>query len=170
MSYLAKDKEIAIEVTKGDIVHHPHYGIGEVLSVRKRSFSDDETRFAEIHFQTDQLKLILREHDLEDTIHPPIRETRALKLLAHLKSWQGSVSSSWKVRANAHQKKLDEGDPKGIAEVYKSLITQEQKGKLSAADRNHMEKSLRFLTEMLAIALDQPVSQARGKIEEAAKG
>lgn len=163
-------KETAIVVKQGDIVHHPHYGIGEVRSFRKRSFSDGGTRFAEIHFHTDELKLMLREDDLEDTIRPPIREQRARRLLDHLKTWQGEVSSSsWKVRANAHQKKLDEGDPKGIAEVYKNLTTQQREGKLSAADRKHMEKSLRFLTEVLAIALDKPLPQAQSKIVEAAE-
>lgn len=161
---------MAIDIRKGDIVHHPHYGIGEVRSLRERSFSDDGTRFAEIHFQTEELKLMLREEDLEDTICPPIREQRARKLLKHLKTWQGEVSSSWKARADAHQKKMDEGDPQGIAEVYKSLATQERNGKLSAADRKHMQKSLRFLTEVLAIALDKTLPQAQGKIEEAAKG
>lgn len=163
-------KEIVIEVKRGDIVHHPHYGIGEVRSIRQRSFSDDGARFAEIHFQTDELKLILREDALQEAICPPIREQRARKLLKHLTTWEGEVSSSWKARANAHQKKLDEGDPQGIAEVYKDLTAQEQNGKLSAADRKHMKKSQRFLTEVLAIALDVSLTQARGKITEAVKG
>lgn len=162
-------KEIVIEVKIGDIVHHPHYGIGEVRSVRERNFSFDGTRFAEIYFQTDQLKLMLRENDLEDTICPPIREQRARKLLNHLTTWQGEVSNSWKTRANAHQRKLDEGDPQGIAEVYKSLTARGQKGKLSAADREHLKKSERFLSEVLAIALDMSPSQASGKIAEAVK-
>ncbi len=163
-------RSTVIEVKRGDIVHHPHYGIGEVRSIRERNFSFDGTRFAEIFFQTDQLKLMLREDDLAETICPPIRERRAHRLLDHLTTWQGEVSSSWKTRANAHQKKLDEGDPKGIAEVYKSLTAQERQGKLSAADREHLKKSQRFLSEVLAIALDMSPSQASGKIAEAVKG
>ena len=112
---------------------------------------------------------MLPEDDLSETVRPPMRRKRAEKLLDHMRGWKGKVAASWKARATRHQKKLDSGDPKEYAEVYKNLRTLRREGKLSVADRKHLQQSLQFLSEELAIALDKTLPQARGKIVEAAR-
>jgi RNA polymerase-interacting CarD/CdnL/TRCF family regulator len=93
-------------------------------------------------------------------VRPPIGASRAEKLLDHMKNWEGDVSNQWKVRAAAHQAKMDEGDPRGYAEVYKSLRLREQDDSLSAADRKHLKRCSETLSEELANALGKSRSEA----------
>jgi RNA polymerase-interacting CarD/CdnL/TRCF family regulator len=138
-----------------------------VLSIRKRSFSGgQETLFAKLFFKRDRLTLILRKEDLAKTVRNPIDASEAKKLLAHLKSWKGKVSSKWKARATAHQQAMDKGDPFGYAEVYKGLSKLEEEGKLRAADRAHYNQSLSFLSEELANALGKSEDEVRVQLEK----
>ncbi len=57
----------------------------------------------------------------DDTIRKPIEESEARGVLEHIGNWSESVSDSWKVRANAQKRKLDDGNPFALAEVYKTL-------------------------------------------------
>lgn len=140
-------------------------------SIRKRSFSGGkDARFAKIFFARDRLSLLLREKDLDDAIRAPLDAREAKKLLKHIEAWDGRVSSQWKARANAHEKKMAEGDPYGCAEVYKALAQRRETDSLSAADRQHLKQSADSLTEELASALDKSPDEIRECIEAAALG
>lgn len=154
-----------ININQGDTVHHPHHGIGEVQSIRKRSFAGEkETTFAQLYFERDGLTLMLRQKDLDKTVRNPIDANEAKKLLDHLQNWKGKVSGQWKARANANQEAMDRGDPYGYAEVYKGLSILEAEGTLRASDRAHLNQSLEFLAEELANALGKTRDQARRQI------
>jgi RNA polymerase-interacting CarD/CdnL/TRCF family regulator len=124
--------------------------------------------FAKMYFKRDGLTLMLRKQDLDKTIRTPIDADEAGKLLEHLKTWKGKVSSQWKARANAHQLTMERGDPFGYAEVYKGLSKLEAEGTLRASDRIHLNQSLHFLVEELANALGKTPEQARSQIANAA--
>lgn len=150
-----------ITVTSGDSVHHPHHGIGTIQSIRTRSFSGDSGgKFAKLFFERDEITLILREQDLEETVREPIKKREAMKVIEHLESWSGKVSESWKARANAHQAKIDDGDPFALAEVYKTLARRREDDALSAADRKHLSRCEEFLSEELAVALNKSPAEA----------
>ncbi len=157
-----------ITIIQGDTVHHPHHGIGQVQSIRKRSFSGEEgTAFAQVYFKRDGLTLMLRQQDMAKTVRNPINASEARQLLDHLDKWDGSVSSQWKVRANAHQVAMERGDPIDYANVYKGLSRLEAEGTLRASDRAHLNQALDFLVEELANALGKTPEQARIQIVSA---
>jgi RNA polymerase-interacting CarD/CdnL/TRCF family regulator len=103
---------------------------------------------------------MLRENELDEFIRKPMSKSEAGKLLDHLGTWQGKVSKQWKTRANAHQKKMDAGEPLRYAEVYKSLLHRQKEDSLSAADRNHLQQSSNLLAEELANALGKSQTEA----------
>lgn len=111
---------------------------------------------------------MVRENDLADTIRKPIQKLEAQKVLAHIGEWNGPASESWKVRANAQQQKLDDGDPFALAEVYKTLSMRKKTDSLSGADRRQLIQSELCLSEELAMALKQPVSKVCRNMEKAA--
>lgn len=127
-------------------------------------------RFAKLFFPRDNITMMIRENDLPDVIRKPMEKTEAEKVLSHIGAWSESVSDSWKVRANAQQRKLDEGTPFALAEVYKTLSIRQVSDSLSAADRRQLSQSEQCLSEELAIALDQPVSKVCQHMEKAALG
>lgn len=162
-------QEKRITINQGDHIHHPHHGIGQVKSIRERSFSgDDGTRFAKIYFKRDSLTLMLRENELDDFIRRPMSKSEARKLLAHLQTWQGEVSDQWKPRATAHQLLMDEGEPLSYAEVFKNLSVRQGVGTLSAADRNHLKQSGELLSEELGNALGKTPEEALNQISRVA--
>ncbi len=157
-----------ITIIQGDTVHHPHHGIGQVQSIRKRSFSgEEETTFAQVYFKRDGLTLMLRQQDLAKTVRNPINASEAKQLLDHLGKWDGKVSSQWKVRANANQVAMERGDPTDYVDVYKGLSRLEAEGALRASDRAHLNQALDFLVEELANALGKTHEQARNQIARA---
>jgi RNA polymerase-interacting CarD/CdnL/TRCF family regulator len=154
-----------ITFNQGDTVHHPFHGIGQVQSIRMRSFSGEkETPFAQVYFERDGLTLMLRKQDLAKTVRKPINASEARQLLDHLEKWNGKVTNEWKSRANANQVAMERGDPFSYAEVYKGLCKLEAEGTLRSTDREHMNRSLDFLVEELAIALGKTPEQARNQI------
>jgi len=112
--------------------------------------------------------MMVRENDLADTIRRPIQMSEAQRVLAHISDWTESVSDSWKVRANAQQRKLDNGDPFALAEVYKTLRVRQQADTLNGADHRQLNQSMRCLSEELAAAMNQSVSQVCQHMERAA--
>jgi RNA polymerase-interacting CarD/CdnL/TRCF family regulator len=154
-----------ISISQGDTVHHPHHGIGQLQSIRKRSFSGvEETTFAQVYFKRGGLTLMMREQDLADIVRTPLSASEAIQLLDHLEKWDGDVSSRWKVRANVNQETMERGDPFGYADVYKGLSRLEAEGTLRASDRAHLNQALEFLVEELANALGKTPEQTRVQI------
>lgn len=139
-------------------------------SIRERSFSGENgDKFAKLFFPRENLILLVREDELRQVIRKPIQNAEAKKVLEHISDWKGSSSESWKVRANALQKKLDKGDPFGLAEVYKTLILRQQADALSGADRRQLIQSEQCLSEELAAALKQPQTKVCAHMEDAAR-
>lgn len=154
---------------EGDSIHHPQHGIGTVHSIRKRSFSGPKgCRFAKLFFPRDDITMMVRESDLAEIIRKPIEESEARGVLEHINNWNEPVSGSWKVRANAQQRKLDDGSPFALAEVYKTLSLLQEADSLSAADRQQLSHSEKCLSEELAVALEKPIGEVCRSMEKAA--
>ena len=112
--------------------------------------------------------MMVRESELADVIRKPIEKSVAKKVLAHIGEWSGSTSEEWKARANAQQRKLDNGDPFSLAEVYKALVMRKVAGTLSGADRRQLSQSEQCLSEELAAALKKPLGKISLSMENAA--
>ena len=112
--------------------------------------------------------MMVRESELADVIRKPIEESEAQKVLAHIGDWIGSTSEEWKTRANVQQRKLDNGNPFSLAEVFKAMVMRKEAGTLSGADRTHLSQSEQCLSEELAAALSKPLSKTRKLMENAA--
>ena len=112
--------------------------------------------------------MMVRESELADVIRKPIEKSEAQKVLAHIGEWIGSTSEEWKARANVQQRKLDDGNPFSLAEVYKAMVLRKEAGTLSGADRNHLSKSEQCLSEELAAALNKTLGKTCVLMENAA--
>ena len=112
--------------------------------------------------------MLVREQDLGDSVRKPIAKQTATKVLAHIDEWNETVSEQWKTRANALQIKLDNGDPFGLAEVYKTLILRQKADTLSAADRRQLGQAEARLSEELAMAFDESKEDVRKSMEASA--
>jgi len=121
-----------------------------------------------LFFPRTELIMMVRESELADVIRKPIEKSEAQKVLAHIDEWSGSTSEEWKTRANAQQRKLDNGDPFALAEVYKAMVVRKEAGTLSGADRRQLSQSEQRLSEELAAALNKPMGKICVRMENAA--
>jgi RNA polymerase-interacting CarD/CdnL/TRCF family regulator len=140
-----------------------------VQSIRERSFSGPKGhKFAKLFFPREDLVMMVRENELADIIRRPMKKSEAREVLTHISEWNGTTSDEWKARANAQQRKLDKGEPLGLAEVYKALVLRQAADNLTGADRRQLSHSEQCLSEELAVALEQPVSDICLHMEKAA--
>lgn len=112
--------------------------------------------------------MMVRESELAGVIRKPIEKSEAKKVLEHIGEWNGSTSEEWKARAKVQQRKLDNGNPISLAEVYKAMIVRKEAGTLNGADRNQLSKSEQRLAEELATALNKPLGKTCELMENAA--
>ena len=139
-------------------------------SIRERSFSEDGDKFATLFFPRNEITLMVREQDLDEMVRRPIAKKTAKEVFEHIGSWKGTVSEQWKSRANALQKKLDDGDPFALAEVYKALSLRQKEDNLSAADRRQLSQSESRLSEELAMAFGHGQDEVLKRMESSALG
>lgn len=162
-------RRTTITVTAGDTIHHHQHGIGTVQSIRERSFSGaNGSRFVQLFFPGNKMTLMVREQDLGENVRKPISKKTAREVLAHIKSWSGTVSEQWKTRAGVLQGKLDDGNPFRLAEVYKTLRLRQEGDNLSAADRRQLGQSEIRLSEELAMAFGRTPEELLRRMERAA--
>lgn len=139
-----------------------------VKSIRKKSFNgESKAKFVKLYFEREDLTWLVRANEIPGNIRTPMSANEARKIISHLENWQGKFSEQWKVRATANQAAIDKGDPFGYAEVCKGLSVMQEEGTLSATDRQHLNRSIEFLSEELANALGKTQDKLRLIIEKA---
>lgn len=149
-------------------MHHPQHGVGEIQSVRERSFyGADAATYAELYFEREDLTLTLLKDDVNDSVRQLISSTKARELLKELKEWKGKPSKQWKARANAHQAAIESGDPFAYAKVFKELCELDANESLRAGDRAHLKQTEELLVEELANSLGKSRRQAQSLLEKA---
>lgn len=140
-------------------------------SIRKRNFTGaDGSRFVKLFFPQNKMTMMIREEDLVESVRKPVAKRTAQKVLKHIGSFDGRASDQWKTREGALQKKLDDGDPFALAEVYKTLRLRQEADSLSAADRRQLSQSESRLSEELAMAFGHSADQVRQRMEASALG
>jgi RNA polymerase-interacting CarD/CdnL/TRCF family regulator len=158
----------AINIRKGERVHHPQHGVGEIQSVRERSFYGSEAAtYAELYFEREDLTLTLLKDDVRDSVRKLISSTKARQLLKELKDWDGKPSKQWKARANTHQAAIESGDPFAYAKVFKELCQLDANESLRAGDRAHLKQTEELLVEELANSLGKSRRQAQSMLDKA---
>ena len=161
----------ATEISRGAAVHHPHHGIGRIQQVGKRRFAgSDGPDFAQLYFERDDLTLIMPVQDVVSAVRRPLDASQAGQLLDYIEHWDGKCSRQWKARASAHQQAMERNDPFEYAEVCKGLARLESEGTLRHTDRTHLNRSIEFLADELAYALDKTPDYARMLIVKATAG
>jgi RNA polymerase-interacting CarD/CdnL/TRCF family regulator len=161
--------EQTTDISRGAAVHHPHHGIGRVQQVGKRRFAGSNgADYAQVYFKRDDLTLIMPLQDVVSAVRRPLDASQAGQLLDYIEHWDGKCSRQWKARAAAHQEAMQRNDPFEYAEVCKGLSQLETEGTLRHTDRTHLNRSIEFLADELAYALDKTPDYARMLIVKAA--
>jgi RNA polymerase-interacting CarD/CdnL/TRCF family regulator len=161
--------EQSAKISRGNPVHHPHHGIGQVQSVGKRAFAGSNgANFAQLYFKREELTLILPMRDAAHAVRSPISAAQAAQILDHIGNWDGRANKQWKARAAAHREAMDRDDPFECAEVFKALSRLEAAGNLRHTDRAHLNRALTALADELAFALDESPDRVREQITAAA--
>jgi len=128
-----------------------------------------EATYAQIHFEREDLTMILLEQDMATIVRRVLSAKEAGQVLDLLEQWDGAAKKQWKDRANANQAALSGGDPFEYAKVLKGLRRLEAERELRPQDRAHLNQSFDFLTEELAFSLGKTPGQVRSLISKASE-
>jgi RNA polymerase-interacting CarD/CdnL/TRCF family regulator len=113
------------------------------------------------------LTFILLEKDVPAQVRKLMPQEQAQKVLDMIRAWDGTPSSAWKARSEAHQKAIDSGDPIEYAKAYRELHNMECEDALRPQDSAHLNKIGQLLNEELACSLNKPGKHIKKLISEA---
>jgi CarD family transcriptional regulator len=151
-----------ISIRKGEHVFHTQHGVGKITSIHDHSFSGHVAAcYVNLYFRRDELTMTVLEKNLQSVVRDLISLDEAEELLGQIRAWNGKPEAKWKARADANQAALDSGDPFEYAKVLAGLALLESDGALRLRDREHVNRSLRLLTEELACVLKKSPKQVR---------
>lgn len=153
---------------KGDLCLSLKHGVGQILSIKDRSFGGhSKASYAELYFTSQDLTLILLESDMSETVRELVPAEKASELLTCLKEWSGAPNKAWKARAFAHQAAIEGGDPFENVKAFKELYGLSVEGALRTSDRQNYNKSLELLIEELMYSLGKTRQRVRKLIQDA---
>ena len=143
-----------INIKKGEHVLHAQHGVGKITSIRNCSFSGHPTAsYVHLYFKRDELTLTVLEQSLPGVVRGLVSKEEACELLDHIKDGNDKPQTKWQARADANQAAIESGDPFEYVKVLKGLAHLEGEGALRLRDREHLNRSLRLLTDELACVL-----------------
>lgn len=88
-----------------------------------------------------------------------------------MKSFDETLSNSWKVRSRRNGERLSSGDPMQLYQVYRGLqLIKTKKGRLNNSDRRQHSLALELLTEELSHALEKTPEQTQAILERVTDG
>lgn len=135
------------------MIHHPLHGIGQVQGTEEKELLGQELSFVHLYFEREELKLMLPAKQLANTVRAPINAKRAARLIDALSDIEPDIAKSWKARHRRNQELLESGDPRKLAEAFKTLaLLKHKKGSLNNTERRQFQLSQELLVEELSYA------------------
>lgn len=130
-------------------------------------FGQNAKPFVKVFFKRENLTMIVRKQELQESSRNIISKAEAERVLEHIENCDGAMNEQWKTRIRLNEKALEGGDPYELASVFKGLSRMQDEGKtLRAADRKHLQSSFAILSEELATAL----GKSRASVEALING
>lgn len=151
----------------GDVLVHPHHGVGRVLSNRKRKLATGERNYLEIEFIDRALTIMLPcEYTATVGLRSPASRAEALRVAAVLQAQPGVLPGNWTAREKHYRERLKGASMLELAAVVRDLAGRAADTDLTIRERELHDRTRRQLTAELAHALGLTVAQAAAHIDE----
>ncbi|MCE1247466.1 MAG: hypothetical protein LWY06_12545 [Firmicutes bacterium] len=153
----------------GQKVMHPLHGIGTVESIEEKHVLGKTSRFSEIYFSSERLKLMVNLDSESNMIRSLISKDEIPNILKVMKNSNNDLSIRASERFNINMKKIKSADIYMMAEVVKDLSDLKKCKKLSCKEETMLKQTKKILSSELSYVSDMPQEEAEGMIEQMVK-
>ena len=151
----------------GDVLVHPHHGVGRVLSNQRRKLAAGERSYLEIEFVDRAMTIMLPcESTAALGLRSPATPAEALHIVAVLQAQPDGFPGNWTAREKHYRGRLKGAGVLELAAVVRDLAPRAARAHLTAREQELHDRARRQLTAELAHALGRTVAQAATDIDE----
>ncbi len=151
----------------GEYVVYPVQGVGEIRTIEKRPFKDQEVLYYEIYFETTDMTVMVPVEKAEAIrIRKIISEKEALKALDRIGEDYIPSTADWKTRYQQNLDKLKTGDINDVAVVVRALYDRSKLKELPILERKLYDNAIKLLIDEISIAMKKSKKESETLIFE----
>jgi CarD family transcriptional regulator len=151
----------------GDLVVHPHHGVGRVVSNQQRRLVGGERSYLEIALVDNALTIMVPcESATAVGLRPVVGPPQVLQIVAVLEAQPAPALGNWTAREKRYREKLKGRDVLELAAVVRDLGLRAREGGLASREQALYERTRRHLASELGYALGLGAEQAASYIDE----
>lgn len=151
----------------GEYVVYPVQGVGEIRTIEKRPFKEQEVLYYEIYFETTDMTVMVPVEKAEAIrIRKIISEKEALKALDRIGEDYIPSTADWKTRYQQNLDKLKTGDINDVAVVVRALYDRSKMKELPILERKLYDNAIKLLIDEISIALKKSKKESETLIFE----
>lgn len=150
-----------MDVTKGQILVHPHHGPCKVTKTTKRSFQGKSVRYLKLQVLETDLVLGVPVDNVEETGLRPVLDPDSMRdVFTELAGESSPEISMWSRRIKADTDRLRSGNILTIAGLARDLTRRNEKKPLSFGEKSLLRDALLPLAAEVAIVMSVDVEEA----------
>jgi CarD family transcriptional regulator len=138
----------------GDLVVHPHHGVGRVISSQRRRLATGERSYLEIDLVDNTLTIkIPCESATAVGLRPVVGPPEVSRIVAVLEAEPGDLSGNWAAREKRYREQLKCGDVLELAAVVRDLGRRGGEAELASREKELRQRTRQRLASELGYAL-----------------
>lgn len=150
----------------GDLVVHPHHGVGRVISKQHRRLAAGERSYLEIDLADHALTILVPcESAATVGLRPVVGAPGLRRIVAVLEAEPSALPGNWAARERHYRERLKDGDVLELASVVRDLGRRAAEAELAAREQALHQRSRRLLVSELGCALGLDDEQAAAYID-----
>jgi CarD family transcriptional regulator len=151
----------------GDLVVHPHHGVGRVISSQQRRLTGEERSYLEIDLVDSTLTIMVPcESAIAVGLRPVVGPAQVRQIAAVLEGEPTPLlTGNWSAREKGYREKVKSGDVLELAAVVRDLALRASDHRLATRERELHDKTRRRLASELGCALGLDPEQADSYID-----
>jgi CarD family transcriptional regulator len=151
----------------GDLVVHPHHGVGRVVSRERQRHGAGERSYLEIDLVDCALTIMVPcESAAVVGLRAVVGPRRLRRIVATLEAEPAAAPGNWSAREKHYRGKLKGGNVLELASVVRDLGLRAAESRLPAREEALYERSRRLLASELGCALGVDAERAGAYIDE----
>lgn len=153
----------------GQKVMHPLHGIGEVQNIEEKNILGKTSRFSEIYFSNERLRIMVNIDSETSMIRNLITKEEVSKVFRFMKNVKNKLATRSSERYNINMKKIKSADIYKMAEVIKDLTDLKKIKKLSCKEESLLKQTKKILSSEVSFVKDIPQEEAELLIDQVVK-
>ncbi len=152
----------------GDKVVYPNQGVGTVENISTRSFGAEFEKFYLLRFGSNGMTVLVPLSNAAGIGLRRVTKDREIsRILSFLANGECAVNPDWKARYKENVAKMQSGDLRDAARVFKTLLMVQAEKPLSFREKKMLDRARFLLVSEISIARRVPEPLASAMVQRA---